>query len=234
MWIAISQRHEKGNYEDYVDVLENNYVEYLEGLGFNLMLIPNTSGDIKKYLNLPEIEGIIISGGNTVNPSLYSEEIKYPLDDISDKRDGTEKRLLEIAIERGLPVLGICRGMQFINVFFGGRLVQDIEKDTEYEHKPREDHSIDILHEGVSELTGRSEARVNSYHNQAVLEDNLAAGLRIFALARDTKIVEGLYHEEHPIAGMQWHPERKSPEPDFNKLLIKAFMDRKLFWKGSR
>ena len=103
MLVAISQRNDKNKHGDLIDNLENNYVNYLEGFGINLVIIPNTSDDIDFYFKGLPIEGVILTGGNAVNPKLYGE--KLPKDpDVSKQRDSTEEKLLDIAIKKRLPV----------------------------------------------------------------------------------------------------------------------------------
>ena len=108
------------------DALENDYVKYYENFGITLLPIPNVCKDLEKYFDEIPIKRIILSGGNDVNPQLYGR--KQENEDFSKQRDGTERRLIEIALERKLPLLGICRGAQYINVHFGGSLIQNIKE----------------------------------------------------------------------------------------------------------
>jgi len=130
-------------------------------------------------------------------------------------------------VERKLPVLGICRGMQMINVFFGGKLIKNIKEEIGDTHPPGLDHGIRI----IDEKEAFNDTKVNSFHNQAVTEGSLSPKLKPFAVSEKERLVEGLYHPSLPIAGVQWHPERKSPDKDINEKLLKAFVKRELFWK---
>ncbi|MCX6799377.1 MAG: gamma-glutamyl-gamma-aminobutyrate hydrolase family protein, partial [Candidatus Diapherotrites archaeon] len=122
MIIAISQKNCPDKHGSPVDSLENAYVRYFESFGATLLPIPNAMKKPASYFNRFGIDGIVLSGGNTINPALYGQK-SGGLASVSKERDKTEKSLLETAVRTALPVLGICRGMQFINVFFGGKLV---------------------------------------------------------------------------------------------------------------
>jgi N5-(cytidine 5'-diphosphoramidyl)-L-glutamine hydrolase len=204
MLIAISQRQDKNQYGDHIDSLENNYVNYLSKFGIKLIVIPNTS-DVNYYFDNFPIEGVILSGGNDI--------VGYG-NSASEYRDAIEKKMLDIAVKKRLPVLGICRGMQFINIYFGGKLV-NVEGHVAVNHK------ISINNIGETE--------VNSYHGLGITKDTLSPKLKSFAKAGE--IIEGINHPKLPIAGIEWHPERKSPDEKINKRIIKAFVDGEMFWK---
>lgn len=212
MLIAISQRNDKNKHGDFIDNLENNYVNYLEKFGIKLLIIPNSTKDVFSYFEEPSISGIILSGGNDINPELYGEKRVNGLA-VSKERDSIEKKMLEIAIKKKLPVLGICRGMQFINVFFKGKL-------TNVEGHVAKNHIV---------KTKDGEFEVNSYHGQGITSKEVSPELKVFA--QSGEIIEGIYHPSMLIAGIQWHPERKSPNEKVNRKILKAFLDRKLFWK---
>lgn len=229
MLIAISQRNDKNKHGEYIDNLENSYVNYLEKFGVKLIVIPNLTKDVDSYFKEFPILGVILSGGNDINPRLYGELLKEGLS-VSDERDETEKKILEVAIKKKLPVLGICRGMQFINVFFKGKLIMNIKEETgtKIEHVSA-NHKIIILNKELQKVLGKK-THVNSYHNQGIDSNRLSPELRTFAQSSDG-IIEGVNHASLPIAGVQWHPERKSPDEEINNKIIKAFIEKELFWK---
>lgn len=231
MIVAISQRNDKNEHGDYVDSLESNYLTYFEKSGMKLLPIPNSATDIKHYFEEFPISGIILSGGNDVDASLYGEKNREKYS-ISKSRDVTEKRMLEIAIEKKLPVLGICRGMQFINVFFDGKLVNIKEAIKENNRHVAVNHRISITEPETIKILGKA-VEVNSYHNQGLRINELSSRLKVFAQTSDG-IIEGIYHPSLPIAGIQWHPERKSPDEESNKKIIQAFIEKKMFWKKSK
>lgn len=216
MWIAISQRNKKNNYGSYRDFLEHSYTEYLKKFKINLIPIPNSSENILDYFNDLPLSGIILSGGENIN--------------LNDKRNKTETELLDVAIKRKISVLGICRGMQFINFYFKGKIIQNINQriDNSLNHIAST-HLINIIDKDVENSLGKK-IKVNSYHNQGINTKTLSPYLIPFAKTPDG-IIEGIYHPDLPIVGIQWHPERKSPDKEININIIDSFLNKELFWR---
>lgn len=233
MLVAISQRGEKESRYGNIDILERSYTEYFDRFDVNLIPVPNIGRTIKKYFDALKIEGIILSGGGDVHPSLYGGDPTYP-GNYSPDRDGTEKTLLEIALDGSLPVLGICRGMQLINVHFGGKLIQNIKTDVAnaVDHVGTT-HRITISEDSITSNLGTNTAEVNSYHNQGFTKDQLSPEFIPFAVAED-QTIEGIYHPRYAIAAVMWHPERSNPPIPLNEILIRAFVSREMFWRESR
>jgi N5-(cytidine 5'-diphosphoramidyl)-L-glutamine hydrolase len=218
MLLGITQRdvqHQFGNR----DCLEKDYVSYFEDFGTTLIPISNRSKNAESYFALP-LQGLVLSGGNNIAPYLYGSK-ELPEKDCSIDRDSTEQSLVRLAIKKKLPILGICRGMQFINAYFGGTI----------ETRLGEGHVATEHEINVSGFNGRKKEnfKVNSYHAQGLKDTDLSAELRTFAKSEDG-VIEGVYHPKLPIAGIQWHPERKSPNKSLNTKLVKSFLERKLFW----
>ena len=157
------------------------------------------------YAPSPSAEGyagLILSGGCDLDPSLYGEGMNGAVE-VDPVRDSAELMLCDSFIKQGKPVLGICRGFQLLNVYFGGSLYQHIEGH-------RSD-GADMLHR-VETVEGSlmyrlfgGEITVNSIHHQAV--KTLGNGLRITQKA-DDGIAEAFEHQSLPVVGVQWHPER--------------------------
>ena len=243
MIIAISQRQDLNKHGGWMDNLENSYNSYFSSFGITLIPIPNFPERVGDYVSKISFDGIVLSGGNDVCPRSYNEEIN--LQGCSLQRDNTEKRMLEIAVQRKIPVLGICRGMQFINVFFGGKLQRDINKEKAV-HQLGIVHEIKIIDEKAKIFLGREVSRANSFHNQAVTFENISPRFKVFAVSdaweeKEEEIeekqlggrfVEGLYHPSLPIVGVQWHPERESPDKEINEKIMKAFVERKWVWES--
>ncbi len=212
MITLISQRtRETGFFKS--DCLEQPYVEYLSRFGFNLIPVPNSLQNLDFYLSL-NVERIILTGGGDIG------------DEISKERDKTEKALLDFAIEKKIPVLGVCRGMQFINHYFGGKLRKIGEVSSQ--NHVAVNHPVKIISNELQNLFG-NEIKVNSYHNLGIEKTGLGSRLKEFAIS-DDGLVEGLYHPQLPIVGIIWHPERESPDKEANEKIIKAFLDGGLFW----
>jgi putative glutamine amidotransferase len=180
-------------------------------------------------------KGLVLSGGEDVNPSRYGESPIPELGEVNPARDAMEWRALDVAVEMDMPVLGICRGMQVLNVYFGGSLYQDLvaQRGTDVVHLQEapwgQHHHVVACHAGtrLEQILGDcAEMEINSFHHQAVKD--LAPGLRSTAESEDGLIeaVESLDHAW--IVGVQWHPERHEAEAadiDPNLRILQAFAD---------
>ena len=225
MLYAISQRNMKMDNGNR-DALENSYVEYYEKFGIMLVPIPNVSKNVDKYFKL-DIKGIILTGGDDIHPSLYKGSA---IDgNYSKERDETEIKLLKIATSKKLPVLANCRGAQLMNVFFKGKLVQNI-KEKNADNHVAVSHKISIIDDNAHKFFGKNDFVVNSYHNHGIDSVSLSKKLVPFAVSNDG-FVEGFYHQKCPMVGILWHPEREGSDKGADKKLIKSFLNRKLFWK---
>lgn len=211
------------------DFLKQNYVPFLESLGLVPVLVPNVIADPAAYIAALGVEGLLLTGGGDIDPARYGQA-NIASHEIAVQRDHTESILLQVAVEQRLPVFCICRGMQMLNVFFGGGLVQDIPAQcpAAIPHKGPAVHPVTISDPAVSELLGTSRFQVNSYHHQGVSRDTVASDLRAFA-ATDDGIIEGLLHPSLPILGVQWHPERPDSSPDVDRALV-GLLVRGAFW----
>jgi gamma-glutamyl-gamma-aminobutyrate hydrolase PuuD len=226
MLIAISQRHTADH--NGIDALEVSYVEYFSALGATLIPIPNNAKYVQSYFDELHIDGIILSGGGDIQPALYGGK-PITSGNYAPERDETEKALLAIALEQDIPVLGICRGMEFINVYFGGKIqsVADVAGSIAHDETR---HNIMLSDEALVEAARADVFEVNSYHRMVIGEDQLAPQLVAFAVATDYT-TEGFYHPEFAVAAIVWHPEREAAPHMLNKLLVDAFLMRKLFWQ---
>lgn len=148
-------------------------------------------------------DGLVISGGVDINPKYYGEDIDGSIN-IDDERDEKEFKLFKAYFDAGKPVLGICRGCQFINVALGGSLTQHIR--CHERHTDGKFHTV-IAQKGsiLYNLHGR-EFITNSYHHQAI--NRLGSGLKAVAWSENGEIIEGVEHESLPVFAVQWHPER--------------------------
>ena len=167
---------------------------------------------LKKALD--RLDGILVTGGNfDINPILYGEKPLAPLREIKKQRTQFELELISLALERDLPILGVCGGQQAINVVLGGSLYQDIATQVPHalEHeqttpKVKSSHSINILPETkLHRIVECKVLKVNTTHHQAV--KGPGRGLITNATAKDG-IIEGIESQEHSfVLGVQWHPE---------------------------
>ncbi len=172
-----------------------------------------------------KFDGLLLTGGVDIDPSLYSKLRHKSIKKIEPKRDKMELYLLEKAYKNNLPVFGICRGMQMINVFFGGDLYQNIfDLDLKYKH-PKTIlplNQITIKHKTkLYSILKVSKAKVNALHHQAINK----LGKNIIASAHDkNRIIQAIEHKEKNILAVQWHPEFM-PYSYISKKLFKNFSD---------
>jgi len=195
-------------------VLQERYARaILEAGGIPLILPVFPSPTAIREL-LDRLDGVLLSGGNfDIHPRFYGEEPAQALGEIKEARTQFELGLLSSALERDLPLLGVCGGAQAINVALGGSLYQDIASQIPEagEHqrgalKEKGGHQIKI-HDGtkLKQIVGRDTLEVNTTHHQAVKK--LGKGLIVNATAEDG-IIEGIESKEHSfVLGVQWHPE---------------------------
>ncbi len=180
------------------------YADYARGVLAAGGLPVNLPLDVDPAEFAGRLDGIVLSGGADVWPERYGAEPAPTADPAETERDAFELSLLDAAVASAIPVLGICRGLQLINVQAGGTLHQDIPEHARYDQAPEATaHPITIV--PGSQIAGLygNEHHVNSLHHQTV--DRLGSGLRVTAEHEGT--VEGLEHESLPILAVQWHPE---------------------------
>ncbi len=235
MKILITQRHTRNQQGEWLDTLESNYVRYFESFGMTLIPVSNAIANPGGALEETGSDGIVLTGGGDVNPRLYGGIEQSHLA-VSEQRDRVESELLKSAIRLGSPVLAICRGMQFVNVFFGGQLIQEISRLDQGERHPCPGvHPVAVTESRLlAGLRGQGDWTTNSYHRQGVDRNHLGSGLQVFAMASMPELVEGLYHLSYPIAGIQWHPERPDSATVLDRLLLDSFLERRLFWEVRR
>lgn len=213
--------------------LRRYYAEAVEAAGgvpVHIPLIPS-----REYLAslCDRLDGLMLSGSNSdLDPALFGEEPHPKLGDVIPERDEVDLMLLEIAERRAMPVLGICFGMQSLNVARGGSLVQDIETQVvnpikheqgKVYHRPS--HQIEI--EGNSLLAqwaGDRTVRVNSSHHQAV--KNVGRNLRVIARATDG-VIEAVMdtRADRFVLGVQWHPEIGWQRDKFSQAIFARFIE---------
>lgn len=232
MNVLISQRHAINSNTQWCDSLENDYLGCFASFGITLFPVPNRPDCLPQVIETVRPLGIVLSGGGDVSP-LFCAGGGAAVPEMSLVRDKLEEALLDHALKGRIPVLGICRGLQFINVYFGGTLVRDLNRlDSGAAHPCPGRHPVSIQYEELVVAAGiGDQVEVNSYHRQGVVGSGLATELRVFAQESELAVVEGIYHPAHRLAAVQWHPERSVEPAALDRTLIEAFRDGGLFWR---
>ncbi len=207
------------------------YMNGIEAAGGAPIMLPLTDSEevIKSAAEL--CDGLLLTGGQDVSPDVYDRERLSCCGELCPARDREEALLLDLFLKNDLPVLGICRGIQFLNAHLGGTLYQDLKTqygDTvEHRMSPPYDRSIHTvsLVKGtpLHSLLGTDEISVNSYHHQAV--KRLAKPLCESALSCDG-LIEGVFMPDKKFVwAIQWHPEFSYKKDDTSIKILKAFVD---------
>lgn len=231
--IFITQRRIIDKYGSPCDQLESAYLNLFPKTNIVIIPVPNVGrGAVQKYLaDEPEIAGVILSGGNNISP-LLNETMGSSDDDCSEIRDETESAILSFARDNKVPVLGICRGMQFINVFFGGSILRDVGDVRGEVHHSGNVHDLMVTETVAEKCLGTDRWSMKSFHRQGINEVVLAKPLRKFIVS-GSGIIEGLYHPNLPIAGIQFHPEREEKPSRLVELLVESFAHGRHYWSGN-
>ncbi|MCL1934526.1 MAG: membrane dipeptidase [Candidatus Azobacteroides sp.] len=209
MLIGLSVNHKEGTSR-----IADAYVNAVVKAGGTPILIPLITDETALEEILSRIDGLILSGGGDIYSPLFGEELHPAVESYDLERDRYEIALVKQAVERQIPVLGICRGSQLINVAFGGSLIQDIPSEvpkSTVNHNQEEareiaTHSVQIFPESrLHQIAQAEQIMVNSFHHQAV--KTVAPGFEAVASAEDGVIEAIESNEEKVIFGVQWHPE---------------------------
>ena len=196
--------------EDKSNLIESAYSKAVEFYGGAPILIPtvaDASGSGFLLRIVSAIDGLLIPGSRDMDPKFYGELPHPAINSMSPERTETEFSVLRLALEKDMPILGICGGMQFINVFHGGSIHQDIKAllPDALCHEGGEVHGVKVLTDTLfGGFTEEKEYNIKSYHHQAI--NRVGEGLRVSALAPDG-IVEGFESGDGRVMGFQWHPE---------------------------
>ncbi len=206
------------------------YLEGLQEAGATPVILSLTE-DREEIEHLVDIcDGILLTGGHDVDPSVYGEEALNGTVLCCKARDNMERIVLEDAMQKDKPILGICRGIQLINALLGGTLYQDLPtqhpSDIDHHQTPPYDvpvHDVFIKKDSpLYDCLGSDRISVNSYHHQAVKD--VAPCLEVMAESEDG-IVEALYKPFYRFLwAVQWHPEFSYKKDDNSRKIFKAFV----------
>jgi putative glutamine amidotransferase len=211
-------------------LLPSNYVEAVQRAGgFAVLLAPDSHLVEHPGEALELIDGLMLAGGADIDPGAYGQPAHAETVDTVPERDAFEIALVRAAIERDLPVLGICRGMQLINIARGGTLEQHLPDRFGHGDHRRAIGSFDGADHDVSLIGGTLAARVvgaarhatKSHHHQGV--DELGEGLRISGVSMLDELPEAIeLAEKRFVLGVQWHPEADTSSPVVDALVAAA------------
>lgn len=223
------------NWKDGLSCIADTYVQSVLKAGGAPILIPVITDIEALSAIVADLDALLLSGGSDFNPLLVGEEPIPQLDEGNLFRDEYDFILFRLAANRQIPILGICRGHQLLNIAFGGSLFQDIYAQNEsalFQHSqkaPREypSHSVSIEkgNHFLQEIYEHTDSLfVNSFHHQAI---NKVAPEFIAVSKATDGIIEGLAHPEKQIYGVQWHPEAMAAADDETMLQLFRYFVKK-------
>ncbi|OWZ84869.1 gamma-glutamyl-gamma-aminobutyrate hydrolase family protein [Natranaerobius trueperi] len=209
--IGVTAYHD---YETFSTKIKHTNTKCIEDSGAIPVVLPNPSEGLLKNLDkldhlIEKLDGILLTGGEDPDPYFFNEEPKEGQGKIEPGRDELELYLIKKAIEKTIPILAICRGMQIVNIALGGTCYQDLKEKTDMKHKQSAPtnyatHNINIESNSLlKDICNKSSVRVNSFHHQGIKD--LASGVIATAYSQDG-LVEAIEYNGF-ILGVQWHPE---------------------------
>lgn len=212
---------------------------YLDGIiqaGGIPVIFPFTEETDDVKILVDTVDGVIMTGGQDVNPDRYGQELLGEMVVPCEKRDGLEFKVMQEILKSRKPILGICRGLQVINVALGGSLYQDLptQHPSDINHRqpaPYDipSHEVEVLPDTpLRHCLGDERINVNSCHHQAIKE--LAEPLEAMAISTDG-LVEGVYRPDYPFLwAVQWHPEFMQKKDENSQRIFKSFIQATM-WK---
>lgn len=224
--IGLSANHQNGGAR-----ISGNYIQSIVAAGGAPVILPPITDGATLRTIMASLDGLVLTGGEDISPLWYKEQPNEHLQDVDPVRDEYELKLLKLATDRNIPVLGICRGEQLINVAFGGTLYQDIPSQhggNYFQHVQNQpngygSHTVSVVRGSqLAAITGKKELLTNSLHHQSVKD--LAPGFRIVAFTADSVVEAIEAWPDRPILGVQWHPEGQTAVGDTTMLKLFSFL----------
>jgi putative glutamine amidotransferase len=202
-------------------LLSRSYVDAVQRAGgLAVLLAPDPQLVQEPAQALELIDGLLLAGGADIDPASYGQPAHAETQDSVPERDAFEIALTRAAIERDLPVLGICRGMQLINVALGGTLTQHLPEHLGHQEHRRvvgsfdgSDHDVDVVDGTLAmRVIGSARHGTKSHHHQGV--DRVGEGLHVSATSPFDGVVEAVELPQRGfVLGVQWHPEADAMSP---------------------
>jgi len=212
------------NYNEERDALSHDWTKFSESIDITPVSIPNNLVNIEDFILETNLRAIILTGGGDCPASIDDFDKS-----IDRKRNVTELKIIEYSIKNHVPLIGICRGFQILNIFFGGTLTRNI-----FDHKKiNNDHVnsetiIKLVNLDLSEDPEDIIRSVKCFHNDGIISSDLSQDLIPFATAENGNLIEAFRHKNLPIIGVQWHPEREATFSVFNNNLITNFLQENI------
>lgn len=199
---------------DTIERLAQEYSQIVSDLGFLPFILPHTEANFEQFID--ELDAFVLTGSaSDIDPKLYHQD-NTGSNNCDLKVDEQELKFLSLVAQSKKPLLGICRGMQLMNIFDGGTLQQDIPSAPidhyDYKKQDKPTHSILVTNSRYLEA---GTYNINSIHHQAV--DVVGENLKATGIAPDG-VVEMIEHQNLPWLGVQWHPEFELPNPGFKEI----------------
>jgi len=215
----------------FMDYTFSDYSQAILHSGGAPVIIPAAQDRKSLERILSAVQGLILSGGPDLHPRRFGEEPLAGLGEVDEVLDQMELMAAGLAVEKNLPVLGICRGIQVLNVALGGTLYQDIPSQVPESicHTPKMDKAVNThmvrIEAGcrLHKLFGKREIWVNGKHHQSVKD--VAPGLAVTARAKDGVIEAVELPGRRFVTGVQWHPEGTWRDDPYSRKLFQAFVN---------
>lgn len=212
------------NYDEERDALAHDWIKFAELIDTTPVPIPNNLTNIGDYISKTNLRAIFLTGGGDCPQSIDNCH-----NSIDVKRNKTELKIIKFCIENHMPLIGICRGFQILNIYFGGTLTKNIisHENITNSHVNSET-TIQLVNGDISQSSKKVLTSVKCFHDDGIMTTDLSQNLISFATAEDGNLIEAFQHKDLPIIGMQWHPERDTHLSSFNKKLIIKFLKEKI------
>lgn len=214
----------------FMDYTFSDYSQAILHAGGVPLIVPSAQDEKSLEAILGSVQGLILSGGPDIHPRHYGEEPAAGLGEVDEVLDQMELLAARLAFEKNIPVLGICRGIQVLNVALGGTLYQDIPSQVTESicHTPKTDKAVNThtvrveARSRLRRILGQPEIWVNGKHHQALKDP--APGLVVAARARDG-VIEAVEHPgKRHVIGVQWHPEGTWRDDIYSKKLFQSLV----------
>ncbi|MGM0713063.1 gamma-glutamyl-gamma-aminobutyrate hydrolase family protein [Brevibacillus parabrevis] len=229
--VACTKMYFPNNNLDQFFYVGSGYVDGVARAGGIPLILPLLTVQEAPFREMVEsLDGLILTGGDDPAPHLYGEEPLQGLGDIEYERDLAELAVIKLALELKKPILGICRGMQILNVACGGTLIQDIPSQVPgaFQHAQKGSrqygaHKVTLQPGFLADALGQQEVLVNTSHHQAVKD--VAPGFQMTGCAADG-VIEAIESQNGLYIGVQWHPERMWSHDSQMFKIAQAFIAR--------